>query len=70
MAKKKKYIYSWDEIPYIIDPPYAGVVLGCTGATIRRLLREGKLKGFRVGEMWRIKRDDLKAYMERGETNA
>lgn len=66
---KKKYIYSWDDVPVVVDPPYAGVLLGCTGATIRRLCREGELKGFKVGEMWRIRKDVLIEYTLRKQDN-
>jgi len=31
--------------------------------TIYRLLRTGKLKGFKVGNQWRVWWDDLKQYM-------
>lgn len=66
---KKKYIYSLDDVPVVVDPPYAGVLLRCTGATIRRLCREGELKGFKVGEMWRIRKDVLIEYTLRKQDN-
>lgn len=67
---KKKYVYTWEEIPYVIDPPYAAFLLGCTTAMIRKLCRDGILKGFKVGDMWRIKKEDLKDFMEGGTANA
>lgn len=70
MVKKKKCVYSWDEIPLVVDPAYIAMLLGCTNDLICKLLRAGKIKGFKVGDMWRVKRDDLKTFMEGRETNA
>jgi len=32
--------------------------------TVRRHLESGKLKGYKVGNRWRIKRVDLEAYLK------
>jgi excisionase family DNA binding protein len=34
-------------------------------ATVRKWLREGKLKGVRAGRLWRVKENDLQAFLER-----
>jgi len=33
-------------------------------ATVRKYLRENKLKGYKVGKFWRIKESDLEIFME------
>lgn len=67
---KKKYIYSWDEIPLVVDPAYIAILLGCTTDLICKMLRNGKIKGFKVGDLWRVKKEDLKDFMEGGTANA
>lgn len=62
MKRKKNFIYSWDEIPAVIDPPYAAWLLGCTPENVRKLCRQGKLPSFKVGDMWRIRKDELETY--------
>lgn len=34
-------------------------------ATVRKWLRDGKLKGVRAGRLWRVKEIDLHAFLER-----
>jgi excisionase family DNA binding protein len=34
----------------------------------RRLLRQGKLKGKKVGKDWRVKKSDLQEYLNQDET--
>ena len=39
-------------------------MLRTTPQTIRRMLGDGKLKGFKVGREWRIAEGDLQAFIE------
>jgi excisionase family DNA binding protein len=41
--------------------------LNVGSATVRKWLREGKLKGVRAGRLWRVKEIDLQAFLERKE---
>ena len=38
--------------------------LHLTTETIRDYLQEGKLKGFKVGKQWRVREQDLEAFIE------
>lgn len=49
------------ELPCVINTIEAGRVLGCARTTVTRLLRDGELKGFRVGTDWRLSRDAVLA---------
>ena len=62
MVRKKNFVYSWDEVPVIIDPPYVAHLLGCSRENVRKMCQNGTLKAFKVGDMWRIRKDDLIAY--------
>ena len=71
MTKKNNYVTNWDEIPVIIDPPYVAHLLGCSRENVRKMCQSGKLKAFKVGDMWRIRKDDLIAYtMGKGDKSA
>ena len=37
--------------------------LGINEATVRRYLNRGKIKGYRLGNRWRIRREDVEAYL-------
>jgi excisionase family DNA binding protein len=39
-------------------------ILDTSPTTVRRILRDGELPSFRVGALWRIKEEDLEAYMD------
>lgn len=60
---RTKYIYNWDEVPVIVDVGYVCVILGVTANTVQRLLRTGRLKGFKVCRDWRINKVDLMAFV-------
>ncbi|MCM1329982.1 MAG: helix-turn-helix domain-containing protein [Ruminococcus sp.] len=62
MKRKKDYFYNWDEVPVVLDPPYVAWLLGCTDMYVRKLCREGKLPAFKLGGMWRVRKDELEAY--------
>jgi excisionase family DNA binding protein len=38
--------------------------LHLTTETVRDYLQEGKLKGFKVGKQWRVREQDLEAFIE------
>lgn len=42
----------------------AGKILKYDSNTIRKLVKAGKLKGQRIGNEYRIKREDLEAFIE------
>lgn len=49
----------------LYTPDEAASILKLTPYTIRRLLREGKLPGIKIGagQLWRIRKDELEAYL-------
>ncbi len=40
-------------------------ILGVSERTAFRLIKEGKLKGFKVGREWRFEASDIDTYIER-----
>lgn len=64
MSKKKNqdYIYNWDEVPLILDIPSLMQLLGCSREKVRLECESGRLPAFKVGGMWRVRKDDLIAY--------
>lgn len=62
--KRKEYVYNWEEVPIIVDVAYVCILLGVTADTVQKLLRNGTLKGFKVGRDWRVKKSDIMAFFE------
>ncbi len=54
---------------YTVDE--AATILRLNPYTIRRLLREGRLPGIKIGagQQWRVRKDDLDAYTSQGVDN-
>lgn len=43
----------------------AGKMLGVLPQTVVRLIRQGKIPGFQVGDVWRLYREDVEEYIQR-----
>ncbi len=53
--------------PILTVEQVAGI-LAIHPETVRRLIRQGKIKAFRVGAGWRIPESSVQAYLEGGAT--
>jgi len=42
----------------------AGKMLGVLPQTVVRLIRQGKIPGFQVGDVWRLYREDVELYIQ------
>ncbi len=53
------------EQPGMLDTAEAARMLGMNSDYVRDAIRSGGLAAYRFGRLWRIKRDDLEAFMLR-----
>lgn len=44
----------------------AAEILGLHQLTIRKYMKEGYLKGFKIGKCWKISEDELEKFIEGG----
>ena len=64
MAKSKENI-PWDELPEVMKPEQVQQKIQISRTTFFRLVQSGKLPGAKkVGDSWRIDRDQLRAYFD------
>lgn len=63
---KNKYVTNWDDVPVVIDLPYVAHLLGCSRENARRMCQRGDIKAFKVGDMWRVRKEAVFEYMEKG----
>ena len=60
-----KAIKGWDELPATMKPQQVQKTIQISRATFCRLVASGNLPGAKkVGDSWRISRDQLRAYFE------
>lgn len=52
-------------IPRVYDVEAVATSLACDEHTVYRLLKAGKLVGFKVGSAWRVTEPELLAFMQR-----
>jgi excisionase family DNA binding protein len=54
----------------ILNLKQVSEILGVSGRTVLNLIRRGELKGFRVGDMWKVEESELEAFIERQKQKA
>lgn len=46
------------------------LALRCSAPTLRKLIREGRLRGTRIGDHWRFRPEDVHAFLANGGNHA
>ena len=59
MLRPKKTI----DLPAMLSPERAAALLDMNPETIRRYIREGRLKATKIGNRWKISESDLAAFL-------
>ena len=63
--KKAQIITSWEQVPVVIDLPFAARILGQSIETLKKRSQRGELPGaFKAGRDWRVTKDALRRYIE------
>lgn len=60
---KNKNITSWDEVPVIMDIPYAARLLGFTTDVLSRKCQKGEIPAHKIFNKWRIRKDELMQFI-------
>ena len=50
-----------------VDLREAGDMMSVCAKTVKREIKRGRLRGLRVGRVWRVRKAEIKAYLERQE---
>lgn len=54
----------------LLSPKEVAANLKVTENTVREMLKNGRLKGYKVGKLWRIDKTEIKKLIEIGGENA
>lgn len=57
-------ITSWEQVPIVIDLPFACRILAKSYDRLKKLSQQGKFPAFKAGAEWRVTKDDLIKYIE------
>ncbi len=52
----------------LLTPAQVGERLQLTERTVYEWLRDGRLAGLKLGRLWRVRSEDLEAFLERSRT--
>ena len=55
---------NWEDLPLVLTVEETAQVLRVTAKLITEMCRKGELPAVKVGRAWRIKRDDVLAYLQ------
>lgn len=64
-TQQVRRVTSIDELPAICTPADAGLLLGFAPEYVSRLAAVGAIRAFKIGGRWRLRRDDLQAFIDR-----
>jgi len=63
--KNTQNITSWEQVPVVIDLPFASRILGQSIETLKKRSQRGELPGaFKAGREWRIAKNTFRDYIE------
>lgn len=54
----------WNRVPVIFDLAYASALLDISLDRMHKLAQQKRFPAFKVGKLWRVRKDDLVAYIE------
>lgn len=60
-----QYIRNWEDVPLYMDLSTAGEIVGLNPNYLSILARKHKFPAFKIGDSWRVDRDELLCYIER-----
>ena len=63
--KPRRVIYSIDELPAYCDCCDVGLYLRVNPEAVARMAREGVLRGAKIGQSWRFRKEDILDYERR-----
>ncbi len=59
-----KNITSWDDVPIVMDLPFACRIVGKSYDRLKKLCQLKLFPGFKCGGEWRVDKNDLISYIE------
>ena len=61
---QRRFYSSWNLAPALLTTEQAGLLLQMTPEHVKRLCAKKKLPAQKIGNLWRVDKDKLKAWME------
>lgn len=65
----RKTINNWNALPVVLDLQTVALILDHSEPTIKRWLKNGMLKGKKIGHKWLFDKEYIKSLVEINQTN-
>jgi len=65
--RQSKVTTNWDDVPVVMDLPYAARILALTPETLIKRAKAGKFPAYKEGKVWRVRKESLTAHLEKLE---
>jgi excisionase family DNA binding protein len=66
----RKFETNWERVPIVFDLSYAAALLGVSLDWLHKLAQRGQFPAFKIGKLWRVKKEDLLEYIEKQKISA
>lgn len=63
MDRMPRPVFTWEEVPVVIDTVWMARISGFTETYIRVLCRQNKIKANKVGTEWKADRDTFRKWL-------
>lgn len=63
---QRRFYTNWNLAPALLTTEQAGMLLQMTPEHVKRLCARGDLPAQKIGKLWRVDKERLKAWMEGG----
>ena len=61
---QRKNVTNWDDVPVVMDMPFAARILGVTNDSLVKRCQRGTFPGFKEGKLWRVTKEALLQHIE------
>ncbi len=63
-VREPEPVLSWDQVPVICTCADVAKLFHCTVEKVQRMAQAGDIPAFRLGQEWRLRKEDVMAYIE------
>lgn len=62
--KYKRPVTSWDDVPIVMDLPFAARIVGVSLDRLKKRCQMGEFPAYKEGTLWRVEKQKLRDYMD------
>jgi hypothetical protein len=68
--RKPQAITSWDDVPLVMDLPFAARIVGQSPEYLKKRAQRGTFPAYREGSQWRVSKETLREHINGGSARS